>query len=511
MCGIIGILRKKETKKGNTQVAEAVQEIFEDQASRGTQGFGITKIENKGTILTKRKTQLLSALLDLRLDCGGAKGIVMHHRQPTSSPNKLSQTHPIFVSNPLLQNDYLVVHNGVMQNEDERKVEHEKLGFKYTTQLAGKEKGFPNDFNDSEAIAIDFAMAIEELEQIIMSRGSAALIAIQLDKNTGKALKIHLWRGTNPLNYLETEEAFFFSSTGPGEALRTETLLTIDIETNTTLEKELKQATYTYTPTYVPTYTIPSHGHSRPESTIGFKTHEDSRSHHAPQETASKTKTHAELMEEEVAAEEEKARLAGEIDWDSILENKKVEPLLEDLEDDGETLQSVTNKVEELFISLESAEEIWTLEAKKELQKTLSYIAKLFLNKYEKGLQTVTEILKVHELTKDNPPDPEEYDNTEWQWSKSIQKFYGKDENGNYIDQTGDTLTNLEYQKVIDEEKEEEAHPVFSHALQRFYTRDLEGNLRTMNGELYDEDSVRIIEEEEAYDEEYAQSLGARA
>lgn len=501
MCGIIGVLKKQSTGKKSTQVAEAIHEIFEDQAGRGTLGFGIAKIGNDKTITTKRSTQLISALLNLRFDCIGAKGILMHHRQPTSSPNKISQTHPIFIKNPLLNHNYLVVHNGVLHNEKERKEEHEKLGFAYTTQLKEKEKGFPNDFNDSESIAIDFVMAIEGLEKTIKSRGSAALVAIQMDKTTSKAIKIHLWRGTNPLNFLETEEAFFFSSMGPGEPLLSETLLSIDLETNETLEVKLEQDTYQST--YVPSHSTPQY--TKPESTIGYRT-EPAKSTVLNQTT----KTHMELMEEELDEEEKWRNEQGEVNWDKVLENSKAELVLDDLDDNGETQQTALNKVEELFIALESAEEIWTLEAKKELQKTLSAVAKLFLTKYDRGLQTVTEALKVYQMTKDDKQEKidTEYHTSEWHWSKKLCSFYGKNEEDQYIDMQGVLLTNEEIKVIEKEEKEKETEILhFSHGLQRFYRRDEDGILRDVGGDQYDEESVRIIEEEEAYDEEYAHSI----
>jgi len=45
--------------------------------------------------------------------------IIAHHRYPTSTKNLINQTHPIQVSNELLEHDYLVIHNGVITNDAE--------------------------------------------------------------------------------------------------------------------------------------------------------------------------------------------------------------------------------------------------------------------------------------------------------------------------------------------------------------------------------------------------------
>ena len=122
MCGLIGMFNfittnKKTKKKTKTEpVNKEVIEQLQDQISRGNEGFGILMINGKKEIELKRATEISKAMLDLYMT--ESPMIIMHHRNPTSSENRLSQTHPILVSNELLKHNYYVIHNGVISNTD---------------------------------------------------------------------------------------------------------------------------------------------------------------------------------------------------------------------------------------------------------------------------------------------------------------------------------------------------------------------------------------------------------
>ena len=158
----------------------------------------------------------------------------------------------MFISGEVLEHDYLVIHNGVIANSDERMKEHVKLGFTYRTLVEGETgtSGYKwaDKFNDSEAIAIDFALAVEGLEEKVMSRGSAAILALQLDKKTGLVERILAWRSTNPINIFETSSSLTLSSEGPGEALSHDTLHAWDYGTFEKQEAALLQDSYTLVP-----------------------------------------------------------------------------------------------------------------------------------------------------------------------------------------------------------------------------------------------------------------------
>jgi glucosamine 6-phosphate synthetase-like amidotransferase/phosphosugar isomerase protein len=138
------------------------------------------------------------------------RAMLLHHRIPTSSDNKLKQTHPFLVDNGSLQFKYLLVHNGVIRNDDELKKEHESLGFIYTTENGIK-------FNDSECVAIEVARFIEGQIDIVGTKGSNAFMCLQINKKTEKVTQIFFGRNEgNPLNMSKTRNKMIVSSAGPG-------------------------------------------------------------------------------------------------------------------------------------------------------------------------------------------------------------------------------------------------------------------------------------------------------
>jgi len=214
MCGIIVAVNK------TGKVNEWVVDQFEEQHSRGTQGFGIALIDEKEKCKVLRACETTKALLDLYSNPSNA--ILMHHRTPTSSGNFLDQTHPILVSDGSLKYDYLVVHNGIIHNEDEIKAEHEKLGFVYRTEYT--EVGGVKKFNDSEALAIEIARFAEKQTEEIGTRGSAAFAAFRIGKkgkNEGKLTQILFGRNEgSPLNLSASRNKVRISSEGEGEEVK---------------------------------------------------------------------------------------------------------------------------------------------------------------------------------------------------------------------------------------------------------------------------------------------------
>ena len=202
MCGII--LAKRFGKK---PVAKAVIEAYFKQKTRGSEGFGYVAIDNgvAKVVRAESEAEILKYLVRERSD-----EILFHHRRPTSTDNHSFATHPIEVSNDLLVHDYLVVHNGVISNDDELKTKHEDLGFVYTTEHTTaetitwkggrKEKKVSVKYNDSEALAIEIALYMEGKKTTLDFSGSAAVVFYQLEKGTGRVLKLGWCRNTgNPL------------------------------------------------------------------------------------------------------------------------------------------------------------------------------------------------------------------------------------------------------------------------------------------------------------------------
>lgn len=212
MCGIIaGInLNKEDTK-------ELCLMQFEDQKDRGQQGFGLVTVDKNNKVVIDRATEIVKFMMDIYTR-DESHITMMHHRIPTSTKNTIKTTHPIVVDNDILKHKYLVIHNGMIRNAITLKAEHEKMGFVYQTVQTEGTASFPNKvFNDSEALAIEAAIAIDKKGNIIGVLGSAAFIVLQVDKETNEPLALYWGRNYNPLNISFNEKEILLSSTGPGE------------------------------------------------------------------------------------------------------------------------------------------------------------------------------------------------------------------------------------------------------------------------------------------------------
>lgn len=237
MCGIIGAFHYGKNK---TNVNEITMEIMEDQILRGEDGFGAIFIDEKGKFITKRATELQKLFFDNYMN--PSKMMILHHRYPTSTDNKINQTHPMLIKNKSLKFEYLIVHNGVITNEDKLKEKHEKAGFKYLTEDEER-------FNDSESLAIEVAKFIENKITKIGAIGSCAFIALQYSKKTKKVNKIYYGRNNgNPLKLAKSRGFLYLSSDGKGDEIKKETLYSFDLK-NFKIKKrkmEFAEKTYTY-------------------------------------------------------------------------------------------------------------------------------------------------------------------------------------------------------------------------------------------------------------------------
>jgi hypothetical protein len=170
-----------------------------------------------------------------KLESKEVSEVLFHHRMPTSTPNFIESTHPIKVEHPDFDSTYYVVHNGNIRNASDLKDEHEKQGFDYTTQLRKEwitrdQTYYETNFNDTESLAIDFALAMENDRDELNAKGSIAMIALQVDKETGEVQKLHYGRNSsNPLK-LEVQDGQFMAikSQGSGTKVTPEKLHTID-------------------------------------------------------------------------------------------------------------------------------------------------------------------------------------------------------------------------------------------------------------------------------------------
>ena len=234
MCGIILAVNTNKKEKSKS-VNNFIINQYEDQYSRGKEGFGIIRL-NPESFEIDRATEPYKFLINLYQKESAM--MIVHHRTPTSTANKISQTHPILVSNKYLEHDYLIIHNGIIYNAEENKKEHEALGFKYQTELKKQEESeysyYRNHtFNDSESLAVEMSLFIENKIKEIRTRGSMAFIALQIERKTQKPLQVFFGRKDNPLNMYEykdkTKSNLRLSSEGIGEPIKESLLYSFKI------------------------------------------------------------------------------------------------------------------------------------------------------------------------------------------------------------------------------------------------------------------------------------------
>ena len=227
MCGIIFSANFGKTKEEPSN--EWIVNQYQDQVRRGTNGFGVVFIQPDGTYKITRACEQTKILMDIYHKDNQAPIILMHHRFPTSSENKMMETHPIEVDNGSLKYKYLMVHNGIINSTEEIKKEHEELGFIYTTERK-RDDSLDNEFNDSECLAIELSRLIEKQTDKIKTNGSMAFIVLQIDREKNKIIQIFFGRddGT-PLKMSKTQNKIRLSSEGEGNNIEALTLYSCDL------------------------------------------------------------------------------------------------------------------------------------------------------------------------------------------------------------------------------------------------------------------------------------------
>lgn len=204
MCGLV-YYNNFEDKN----VAQAVIKRFQEQRSRGLSGFGFFLPEiNKLTHNTaeNRILKLLGKTV--------ASEIMFHHRIPTSTENIRNACHP-FSTKDTFKHNYVMIHNGVIINDDTLADEHKKRGIKYVSaQKDGR-------FNDSEALMYDIALYLEGEQASLKAEGNIAFIMVENDENH-KPLKLHFGRNSgSPLqmNFTDNELVLASQATPQDDAI----------------------------------------------------------------------------------------------------------------------------------------------------------------------------------------------------------------------------------------------------------------------------------------------------
>lgn len=215
MCGIV----YSKSFNGRS-VVPTIVERYKAQRHRGTNGFGFFLPASNRLTHNVKEGRILS-LLKHRED---ESEVLFHHRFPTSTANVRNACHP-FSTKDVFENNYVVVHNGVLRNESELKKKHDTQGIGYVSlQDNGR-------YNDSEALAYDVAQYLEGFKDTIDATGSIAFIAIKRDK-AGKPVTLFFARNSSsPLKMKRTRFSLTLSSEGEGELVDTNTLYSMSYDT----------------------------------------------------------------------------------------------------------------------------------------------------------------------------------------------------------------------------------------------------------------------------------------
>lgn len=242
MCGIISGFSKK-----GKRISKSVFKRYVAQKARGTNGFGYVALykEGKGNRISVGRS-IDEKGIHTQLMNENSSMVSFHHRYPTSTPNIIEATHPIFVSNEELDFDYYIVHNGVIRNSDELKTRHEGYGYVYNTvidtevvtQHVSKSSGIKyfvtgtktTKFNDSESLAIEIARVLDGMSSKIDAVGTVAFVSWKLRKDNGKLVSISYGHNSgNPLTITDNKDHFFLTSVG-GQDLPTDILYTLSTD-----------------------------------------------------------------------------------------------------------------------------------------------------------------------------------------------------------------------------------------------------------------------------------------
>jgi len=242
MCGIIYY----KSFTGHA-VNRSVLKHYLRQKERGHEGFGFVGV-------SKRKLMICRATRERKIKKylkNPYSEILLHHRLPTSTSNTIKTTHPIVVSQPICNNKYYLVHNGIMQNDTELKAKHEKMGIVYQTTQYSQYMTFwgrPEnryEFNDSEALAYEIALFLDGKQKGIEARGDVAFICLETDMSNN-ALKLHFARNNgSPLEMKRDAEFMVIASENvTNQDIPPNILYSYDYRTQTISQARIELAEY---------------------------------------------------------------------------------------------------------------------------------------------------------------------------------------------------------------------------------------------------------------------------
>lgn len=164
--------------------------------------------------------------------------IMFHHRWPTSTINVRQAAHPFTTKKFFGDTEYILIHNGHINNAEELFVAHQELGIDYQSLLPDL------TFNDSEALLWDFALVMEGKQEGLKARGAVALICMKLAK--GEREVLYFGRNSSPLYLNQTDDYMQLASEGTGISVKQNTLYTYDYAGKTLMENYMDFHTLSY-------------------------------------------------------------------------------------------------------------------------------------------------------------------------------------------------------------------------------------------------------------------------
>lgn len=209
MCGIV----YKHNFDGEP-VNNDIMQQFDLQRHRGVQGFGLFDGQETHIIKASKEDNILKWLCKYQSNL-----ILFHHRYPTSTVNVKRAAHPFSTRGYFGDTQYILIHNGSVNNANDLFVKHQELGIEYKSLLQDM------TFNDSEALLWDFALTMEGKQKELTAYGGIAFICLKLVK--GKMEKMYFARNySKPLKFKREDNSVSISSEGDGDEVPVQKLHT---------------------------------------------------------------------------------------------------------------------------------------------------------------------------------------------------------------------------------------------------------------------------------------------
>ena len=215
MCGIISIKNLKDSHPVN----ELVKICYQNQKGRGQQGFGFVGLSKERVDIYRAvdEKEIVKYLNQYEYD-----EIIFHHRMPTSTRNTLKSAHPFITE--VADKRYYFIHNGHIQNAEKLRERHAERGIAYSSM---DEDGF----NDSEALAWDFCLWLNNQQEKVEAEGSVAFVCLEVNKKTSRAERLYFYRnGGAQLKMYKDKSLFLLASEGNYPPIKKDRLYFWDYE-----------------------------------------------------------------------------------------------------------------------------------------------------------------------------------------------------------------------------------------------------------------------------------------